>query len=147
MDNIIDRLKKLKKKKEIDSSPLDDLFETEKETENGVDEKTESTDSELEIKPFGRSSREEPPEEEATQSPKRISGTISAKGIRELSFDEIEDSGEIEPSKKETETEKITIKLTSRDPQKVKYLKLIVALLESGQYKAAQQEIDKFKNI
>ncbi len=144
MDNIIDRLKKLKKKKEIDSSPLDDLFETEKETENEGDKKT---DSELEIKPFGRSSREGPPKEEATQAPERIPGTIPAKGIRELSFDEIEDSGEIEPSKKETETEKITIELTSRDPQKVKYLKLIVALLESGQYKAAQQEIDRFKNI
>jgi hypothetical protein len=143
MDNIIDRLKKLKKKKEIDSSPLDDLFETEKETENGVDEKT---DSGLEIKPFGRSSREEPPEKETTQTPERISGTIPSKGIRELSFDEIEDSGEIEPSKKETKTEKIIIELSSRDPQKAKYIKLIVALLEAGQYKAARQEINKFEN-
>jgi len=144
LDNIIDRLKKLKKKKDIDSSPLDDLFETGKETENGVNEKT---DSGLEIKPFGRSSREESPEEEATQVPERISGTIPSKGIRELSFDEIEDSGEIKPSKKETKKDKINIELTSRDPQKVKYLKLIVALLESGQYKAAHQEIDKFKNF
>ena len=46
-----------------------------------------------------------------------------------------------------TENDVKTIEIKTTNPQKVKLLKLIVALLEAEQYEAAYREIEKLKTI
>lgn len=147
MDDIISRLKKLKSKKGKKASPLDDFFEPdEQEIET---EGTDITESDLDIKPLGKSGQEkepaEQPRETAPSAEIPTSGENLAKGIRELSFDDLDETADSNAPPTELQSETIkrhVIELSTEDPEKVKHLKLIVALLEAEQYEAARQEID-----
>lgn len=145
MDNIIERLKRLKGKKAINSSPLEEFFETE-EGENHDDTKTESTESELTIKPLGKISHEETQEKDVIETEEEKKNNIPTKGIREFSFEELATPGETN-DEEEAKEEKNLIEIKSQDPQKVKHIKLIAALLDAGQYEAAQLEIDKLGRL
>jgi hypothetical protein len=150
MDDIIKRLKKLKDKKEKKASPLDDFFEPdEKET---PEPDTDIGETGLDIKPLGKTAQEEKTSEHAAtdemveEMPRTTSTAQSlAKGIRELSFNDLgEASGEQRPESDEGSAGEYqqVIELSTQDPEKIKHLKLIVALLEAEQYEAARQEID-----
>lgn len=131
MDDVIEKLKHLKEKKEAESSPLDEFFEPEKEDKNEVEKEEEPKKDGLDIKHLGKTPPKEVSEKEPTEVREEIKNNIPTKGIRELSFEEDETSGET----------------TSQNPQKVKLIKLIVALLEAEQFEAVQGEIEKLKTI
>lgn len=149
MDDIIDRLRKLKSKKSKKASPLEDFFEPE-EVETTQPE-TDIGEGDLDIKPLGKSGPHEEiaeePQEGAPDAP-RLSSTDQnlAKGIRELSFDDLEeppDGAMATPmAQKADELPKQVIEISIQDPNRIKQLKLIVALLEAEQFEAAKQEID-----
>lgn len=149
MDDIIEKLRKLKQKKGKETSPLEEFFETEKKIGNEVDTTTGATESDLDIKPFGKTSYKEPPAKERTEVREgtKNSDTISTKGIREFSFDDLETSVDTKEMGKETKEEKTLIEIKSQEPKKVKYIKLIIALLDADQYDVAHREIDKLINI
>lgn len=149
MDDVIEKLKKLKQKKGKGTSPLEEFFEIEKNIGNNGDTTTESSESDLDIKPLGKTSYEEAPTKERAKVREgtKNSNNISAKGIREFSFDDLEAFAETKEMEKETREEKTLVEIKSQEPQKVKYIKLIIALLEADQYDVALQEIDKLRNI
>jgi hypothetical protein len=149
LDDIINRLRKLKSKKAKKASPLEDFFEPE-ETESAAHE-SDISESDLDIKPLGKSGKQEevaePPQESAPPAGSSASTEQDlAKGIRELSFDDLEEPSDEEATasieQKTDKQEQQVIELSTQDPKKIKHLKLIVALLEAEQYEAARQEID-----
>ncbi len=153
MDDIINRLKKLKGKKGQNASPLDDFFEPdEQEIES---QESDTAASGLDIKPLGKSGQQSEPADQTQQTapvaeiPSSTEKDL-AKGIRELSFDDLEDTPDEHEPPPEQHDEELTqylIELSTKDPQKVKHIKLIVALLEADQYEAARQEIDNMITI
>lgn len=154
MDDIINRLRKLKNKKAQKASPLEDFFEPD-ETEAAPSE-SDIEETDLDIKPLGKTGQESSAVEQPQESDPSIEsppGTAQdlAKGIRELSFDDLEESPDEEaPAPTEQESEghvQQVIELSTQDPNKIKHLRLIVALLEAEQYEAARQEIDNMITI
>lgn len=148
MDDIIDKIKKLKEKKSKDASPLDDFFEEEKADEN-EEEISKKEKSDLDIKPLGKSSsdKEDTPSSK-TIPPKRKAATsenadIPSKGIREVNFDEMEESEGSTDSEEISTVSDNFIEIKTQDPEKLKHIKLIVALLDAEQYKAARSEFNK----
>ncbi len=150
MDDIIEKLKKLKGKKSKSVSPLDDFFSIEEETEN--DASAETSENGLNIKPFGRTMQGQDKTETASKVPPDDQEHFVreehelAKGIRELTFDEIEDAEETDTPKQKA-TENTTVEIQIGDQTKIKHIKLIVALLEAGQFEVAHQEIDRMKAL
>ncbi len=154
LDDIINRLRKLKDKKAKKDSPLEDFFEPE-EIETTQPE-SDIGENGLDIKPLGKSVTQEEaveqPQENAPvgERPPHTNQDL-AKGIRELSFDDLEETSDDEASATiEQKTEKQgqqVIELSTQDPKKIKHLRLIVALLEAEQYEAARQEIDNMITI
>lgn len=146
MDNIIDRLKKMKEKKGKESSPLDDFFKTEEENVTDKDANATSVESDLDIKPIGKPASEEaqiqssPPQQDTSLEDAKTEEEL-AKGIRELSFDDLDEKPEDESE--EISQKKAVIEIDASDPEKVKRISLIVALLDAEQLEAAHQEIDK----
>jgi hypothetical protein len=152
LDDIINRLKKLKNKKTKKASPLDDFFEPD-ETETAQPE-SGIVEGDLDIKPLGKSGRQEeaveqPQEGEPPAAVPSSSDQNLAKGIRELSFDDLEEpsNGQATEERKTEAHRQQVIELSTQDPKKIKQLKLIVALLEADQYEAARQEIDNMITI
>jgi hypothetical protein len=152
LDDIINRLKKLKDKKAKKVSPLDDFFEPDEI--GSTQPESESTETGLDIKPLGKQGQQEIPEEPQESAPaeEKLTGSEKdlAKGIRELSFDDLDESSEADTLQAAEEgtdrTGQQVIELSTNDPNKIKHLKLIVALLEADQFEAARQEIDNMMN-
>jgi hypothetical protein len=145
LDNIIDKLKKMKGKKGKDSSPLDEFFTTEEDGESVEEETSSASENDLDIKPIGKpgvetTQVESPPPQQEINTEERKTDEKLAKGIRELSFDDLDSETEEE---EEIPQGKTTIEIDSSDPEKVKRIRLIVALLDADQLEAAHQEIDK----
>ncbi|TET17668.1 MAG: hypothetical protein E3J78_07320 [Candidatus Cloacimonadota bacterium] len=150
MDDIIEKLKKRKGKKSKSASPLDDFFSKEEETEN--DASAKASENGLDIKPFGRTMHGQDKTETAPEvlpdDQEHFVGKEHelAKGIRELTFDEIDDAEEAD-TPKQKETKNTTVEIHIGDQTKLKHIKLIVALLEAGQFEVAHQEIDRMKAL
>jgi hypothetical protein len=149
LDDIINRLKKLKDKKAKKASPLEDFFEPDEieseQSESNVNE------SGLDIKPLGKPGQQEETVEQSQENPPVEERPLHteqdlAKGIRELSFNDLGESVQADvpqPAEQKTEgTGQQVIELSTQDPNKIKHIKLIVALLEAEQFEAARQEID-----
>ena len=152
LDNVIDKLKKIRKKELKESSPLDDFFEAEEKPENENNNGTTSTEGGLDITPLGKSAKTEAYVEaketvaESYEGRKNLDKDL-AKGIRELSFDELDSSPENRGMESEREKENIVIEIQSKEPAKVKQIKLIIALLDADQFEAAHQEIDNLISL
>ncbi|OQX52120.1 MAG: hypothetical protein B5M53_09375 [Candidatus Cloacimonas sp. 4484_209] len=149
MDDIIEKLKKLKGNGQEETSPLDDFFKEKIKDLEAEEEKSETTENDLDIKPLGKTKKKNSTtvntnEEIVTEKSVPNRDNVLSKGIRELSMDDLENFPE-ETDATENDVETIEIKTTN--PQKVKLLKLIVALLEAEQYEAAYREIEKLKTI
>lgn len=149
MDDIIEKLKKLKGNGQEETSPLDDFFKEKIKDLEAEEEKSETTENDLDIKPLGKTKEKNSTtvntnEEIVTEKSVPNRDNVLSKGIRELSMDDLENFPE-ETDATENDVETIEIKTTN--PQKVKLLKLIVALLEAEQYEAAYREIEKLKTI
>ena len=150
MDNIIEKLKKLKGKGQEETSPLDDFFKEKIKDLEAEEEKNDTTENDLDIKPLGKTksknSVDNAKEEIVTEKTTPTRDNVLSKGIRELSMDDLESFPEqIDNTEDDVTKEIIEIKTTN--PQKVKLLKLIVALLEAEQFEAAYREIEKLKTI
>jgi hypothetical protein len=148
LDDIIDKIKKLKEKKSHGSSPLDDFFEEEKVQEN-EEEISKKEKSDLDIKPLGRTSSDkaDTPTKQIIPTGENATATtnvdLPSRGIREVTFDEMEESEESVDADKVSAAPDNSIEIKTQDPAKVKHIKLIVALLDAEQYEAARSEVDK----
>ena len=149
MDDIIEKLKKLKGNGQEETSPLDDFFKEKIKDLEAEEEKSETTVNDLDIKPLGKTKEKNSTtvntnEEIVTEKSVPNRDNVLSKGIRELSMDDLENFPEETDA---TENDVKTIEIKTTNPQKVKLLKLIVALLEAEQYEAAYREIEKLKTI
>ena len=149
MDDIIEKLKKLKGNGQEETSPLDDFFKEKIKDLEAEEEKSETTENDLDIKPLGKTKKKNSTtvntnEEIVTEKSVPNRDNVLSKGIRELSMDDLENFPEETDA---TENDVKTIEIKTTNPQKVKLLKLIVALLEAEQYEAAYREIEKLKTI
>lgn|GEM_PF-6452315 len=144
MDDIIDKLKKLKGYGEMDSSPLKEFFPNEEEEK--AETENESKESDLEIKSLGKNHQDTAPvQQNNPPTAQKPSDNIPSTGIREFSFDDLEKSADIE-NESENKNTPTLIETKSLEPKKVKHIRLIVALLDADQYDTAHQEIDKLKD-
>ncbi len=145
MDDIIDKLKKKKETSSMDPSPLKQFFVQNEDDEAVAESETE--EPELDIKQLGKKSTDIPVEKKAETVTEEVKENIPTSGIREFSFDELEKSPVSKtPNEPIKENGTTFIEIRSHNSQKIKHVKLIVALLEADQYDIAHQEIDKLKN-
>ena len=149
MDDI---LKRIKEKEKAESSPLDELLPKEEEPF------PEEGEEEVDITHYGitvagserveESGKKGGFQEVDLEAEPKGEGMLGGPGIREISIDELgKDPDPPSPTEAPAGDEERVIRLRTEDERKVKYIRLISALIEASLFEQAMDAMKELRNL